>query len=204
VYTKTLLYKAYVNPIANYGIECTIYGEKEKAAIDKIHVQYCRWALGIIKRSNHLQTLRECRINPMQTEIDKAQASYLLTALTRDHTHLTTAALEHIWLSPHSRMHKQWLKPTLENIKRWNHPKIKLTDLTPNNKNFMENFPDHKAARKLNAWVKTQCREDRNHECHGHEDKRQGPPPTQNKTHQLNPLSPQLADKQPSDTLKTL
>ena len=43
----------------------------------------------------------------------------------------------------------------------------------------MENFPDHKAARKLNAWVKTQCREDRNHECHGHEDKRQGPPPTQ-------------------------
>jgi len=150
------------------------------AGLDKLHTTYCRWKLGVNKRSNVAQTLRECRINPTQTEINRAQASYLLTTLTRDDKHLTTAALEHIWTAPTSRMYKQWLTPTLANIHRWKHPSLADPEIVrPNNETFRTNFPDYKTARRLNTWVKRQCREDLEHNLRGHDQPRgpsTGPP----------------------------
>ncbi len=47
LYTKALLYKAYVTPIATYGIETNIYSDMDRAAIDRTNLHYCRWAMGV-------------------------------------------------------------------------------------------------------------------------------------------------------------
>ena len=177
LYTKALLYKAYVIPIATYGIETNIFSESDRATIDRTNLQYCRWAMGVNKRSNVSLTLRECKINPIQTDIDRAQAAYLLTALLpRDDTHLTTAALKHIWATPTSRLHKDWLQPTLRNIERWKHDKLTNKEiLNPNESAFRHTFNDRKAIRGLNTWVKKQCKIDLNHEILGNTKKRTTP-----------------------------
>jgi hypothetical protein len=101
---KIALFNAYVRPVMLYCTEALPLTEKQVTELDKLQLQYIRWAMGRLpKTSSRVDTLAETGQQPIGHAVTRARLNYYMLVKSRPDTHISTAALTDARASTHKQ-----------------------------------------------------------------------------------------------------
>ena len=93
---RVMLFKAYVIPHFTYASEVLPYTHKHVQSMNKLIVEFARWATGLPSYADSDAVLREAGLRPIQYDMLQARLNYWLLLKSRDPTHATNLALADI------------------------------------------------------------------------------------------------------------